>query len=130
MPKNLKCKVKIRYNGAEREIDGTIDTGNTLKEPFSGACVIVARAEIFRDMFDADEYMKMSEISQKPPKTGVRLILFKSVGGVGLIPAIKPDYVKLISDNEEMDVNAYLALCSSENMTGDVQSLVPAELIK
>lgn len=127
--KNLKCKVKIEYNEIIKEFDGTIDTGNTLKEPFSGECVIVARAEIFKDIFDADEYMKMTADNKSTLKCNVRLIPFNSVGGVGLIPAIKPNFIKITADSEETEVSAYLALCSGKNLTDDVQSLVPVELI-
>lgn len=128
VPDKLRCRVIVEYNGIKKETDGTIDTGNTLKEPFSGECVIVARTEIFRDMFDAEAYMKMTENSEKFNKN-VRLIPFGSVGGKGIIPAIKPDKVRVISGDEETEVSAYLAFCREENMTGGVNLLVPAELI-
>lgn len=125
----LKCRIKIKYKNITKEADGTVDTGNTLKEPFSGDCVIVVRADMFKDVFDADKYMKLAENNEDFKNINVRLIPFNSVGGVGLIPAIKPDSIKIICNNEETEVSAYLAFCSSENMTDDIQSLVPVELI-
>ena len=128
VPKQLKCRVVITYNGITKEADGTVDTGNTLKEPFSDECVIVAREEIFKDMFDADDYMKITENSDNRVK-GVRLVPFNSVGGTGVIPAVKPDIIKLKIGNEETEVSAYLAFCKGENMTSGTDMLVPAELI-
>ena len=84
---------------------------------------------MFKDVFDADKYMKLAENNEDFKNINVRLIPFNSVGGVGLIPAIKPDSIKIICNNEETEVSAYLAFCSSENMTDDIQSLVPVELI-
>lgn len=128
VPKQLKCRAVIEYNGITKKADGTVDTGNTLKEPFSGECVIVAREEIFKDMFDAADCMKISGNSDNSVK-GVRLVPFNSVGGTGVIPAVKPDIIKLKIGNEEIKVSAYLAFCKGENMTEGTDMLVPAELI-
>ena len=128
VPTKLKCRAVIVYNGITKEADGTVDTGNTLKEPFSDECVIVAREELFKDMFDAQSYMKTAENTGGSIK-GVRLVPFNSVGGTGVIPAVKPDIIKLKFDNEETEVSAYLAFCKGENMTDGTDMLVPAELI-
>ena len=127
MPKKMTCRVIVTYRGKTVETNGTIDTGNTLHEPFSGESVIVGRAEIFKTMLDADKCMKLCDEGEIPE--GVRLVPFSSVGGCGVIPAFKPAKVTLINDSEENEVNAYIALCSDKNMTNEVNMLVPAELI-
>ncbi len=129
VPKESVCRVLIEYKGHKKEFSGTIDTGNKLKEPFSGEYVIVARADIFSDISNIKEYMNFTDKYETNAETGIRLIPFNSVGGTGLMPAIKPDSLKIISGNEEIEVSAYLALCGGENITSDVQALVPAELI-
>lgn len=127
MPKKIKCRVSVTYQGKTVEADGTVDTGNTLHEPFSGESVIVGRADTFKTMLDAERCMKLCGEGDIPE--GVRLVPFSSVGGCGVIPAFKPASVKIINDNQENEVNAYIALCSDKNMTNEVDMLVPAELI-
>ena len=127
MPQQMKCRVKVSYKGKTVETDGTIDTGNTLHEPFSGECVIVSKAELFRQILDAEYFMKLSKEGSIPE--GVRLVPFSSVGGCGVIPAFKPSSVKIINNSTESEVSAYIALCSDKNMTNEVNMLIPAELI-
>lgn len=127
VPRNIKCKVRVSYRSRLIETEGTIDTGNTLHEPFSGDCVIVGRAEIFKSMLNAEQCMNLKDGTALPE--GVRLVPFSSVGGCGVIPAFKPAYIKIINGGDENEVSAYVALCSDKNMTDGVDVLVPAELI-
>lgn len=127
VPKNINCKIHIKYKGMEKEIQGKIDTGNTLKEPFSGEYVIVVREELFKETINLNEYMNITKNNKII--SDIRLIPFNSVGGTGLIPAIKPDSIKIFNNNNEMSVSAYIALCDNKNMTTDIQALVPAELV-
>ena len=65
MPQQMKCRVKVSYKGKTVETDGTIDTGNTLHEPFSGECVIVSKAELFRQILDAEYFMQRRKYTRR-----------------------------------------------------------------
>ena len=108
VPKKLKCRVSMVCGGKTIESDASVDTCNTLHEPFSNECVIVCRSEIFKNVFDAEQYMKTG-LNEGVPGS-IRLIPFSSVGGTGVIPAFKPEKVKILYDRSENDVSAYIAL--------------------
>lgn len=125
--KSTLCRVEIEHNGKAVQVDGMVDTGCTLHEPFSGECVIVGKAEIFKDISDTEKYMNAKY--EDTFTEGIRLVPFRSVGGSGLIPAFKPDKIKLITKNKELNVSAYLALCSKNIFSENCEIIVPAELV-
>lgn len=124
----ISYEIEIYHQGKQISLTGTVDTGNTLHEPFSGECVMVAKADLFKEMLDVKKYMNSD--SKEIIRNGVRLIPFKSVGGSGVIPAFKPSKIYLKDNHSKKEVHAYLGLCSEENLTDECDLLVPAELIQ
>ncbi len=121
------CQVRIRDKEGERLLNGMIDTGNTLHEPFSGDCVIVSRSGLFGEIPVNGEQWK-----DCPPeiKKSLRLIPFSSVGGSGLLPAFRPKEMTIVMNNKEIKVSAYLALSSQVKFSDGCDCIVPAELIR
>ena len=120
-----KCVVEICHNGKKLSFKGTVDTGNTLHEPFSGECVIVGKAESFKDMIDIEKFTDSTEVI----KNGIRFVPFRSVGGNGLIPSFKPSGIYLSNDSGKTEIQAYIGLCRSENLTDENDLLIPSELV-
>lgn len=119
------CQIEICHNGKSLSLQGTVDTGNTLHEPFSGECVIVGKAELFKGIVDMDKCMDSGEVL----KNGIRFVPFRSVGGNGLIPSFKPSKIYLSDDSKKTEIQAYIGLCRSENLTDESELLVPSELL-
>ncbi len=122
-----RCRVSVRYEGEIQELDGMIDTGNRLHEPFSGECVIVANEEKFGNMPGFRAILDRKENAEF--HKGIRMVPFSSVGGSGLIPAFRPKEIRIIWDNKECKVSAWLALCSRNRLSEGCDVLVPYELI-
>ena len=125
--RNLNCDIEISHNGKLLYLNGSVDTGNTLHEPFSGECVIVANADLFKDFFDAQKYTYSNNTDII--KDGFRLIPFKSVGGNGLLPAFRPSRLYLIENDKKTEIHAYIGLCENKYLSRDSDVLVPLELI-
>lgn len=123
----ISCDVEICHHGKTVALKGTVDTGNTLHEPFSGECVMVGKAGLFREMFDVKKCMNGD--SREIVRNGVRLIPFHSVGGNGVIPAFRPSEIYLKDHHRKTEIHAYLALCSEEYLTDECDLLIPAELV-
>lgn len=119
---NVICRLNFTFRGKQIDISGKIDTGNTLKEPFSGDPVIVVRSSVLKEPPDL-------LISEENMKTGIRLIPFSSVGGEGLLKAFKCNKLKIIVGKKEYHAGAYIALCEEKLITGGADALVPADLI-
>lgn len=118
------CIVKIKYNNTEISCRGKLDTGNSLKEPFSGDMAIVVKQEIFKDFPELENI----ELSGEMPK-GIRMIPYSSVGGEGVMAGFRADNICIEISKRRFDVSAYIALCKNGRIVGETDALVPAELI-
>lgn len=117
-----QCLVRLRWQGHVIEVRGLIDTGNTLHEPFSGESVIIVKCTFF------PELSMLSERSAAKVK-GLRMIPYTSVGGGGVLPAFRPEELTLMVGRHSSRVQAYVALSSRAEQTGEYDAIVPAELL-
>ncbi len=124
--KDTSCLIRVEYDGNTVSLNGKIDTGNTLKEPFSGEPAIVAAADNFKNI---PSLLSVGTASPETLPKGIRMIPFASVGGEGLLPSFKSDNITITHEGMEFKVTAYVALCSSDKITGGQNALVPYELI-
>ena len=118
----LHCKVSLELFGKEIECSGIIDTGNTLREPFSGEPAVVFRQDLLGEM---QEYLYSEE---NLLGNGIRMIPYNSVGGEGVLRAVKAEKIRITIGKDNYIVSAYAAFCSSDRVKG-TDALVPYELI-
>ncbi len=121
-----RCSVTVDICGVKRQFDGTVDTGNTLHEPFSDEAVIVVRQSLFEDIIPLN-VLTSNSVSDR--KYHFRFIPYQSVGGNGIIPAVKPEHIEISFNGKKTQVQAYLAFCSPSQIPESIQSLIPAEII-
>lgn len=79
-PKEKEYYVTLSNNGKVFSDTALMDTGNNLREPFSGYPVILIDKKIFRELFGGNS---------------LRLIPAATVNGESVIKAFKPDSVKI-----------------------------------
>ncbi|MBE6753089.1 MAG: hypothetical protein E7559_01845 [Ruminococcaceae bacterium] len=92
------CTAEICVGERAVCVDGLIDTGSLLTEPFSGLPVIAAPRRAIeplipatlRSLLDTPAALKAA---QSPPEGQVRAVPYKAVGGSGIMLAFKPDSV-------------------------------------
>lgn len=88
------------------------DSGLNVKEPFSGASVII---------------VERSAADVEPPSEGIRVIPFDSLGGSGIIYGFRADEVKI--DGRKSDEEVYIGLCENV-LKGEAKGLVPSNLFR
>lgn len=95
------------------------DTGNALREPFSGLPVLVCRAESLGATApeEAVEFAKAGKIENSPAIQGLRLVPFESVGGAGVLPAFRPQKVTVEKTGQLLP--CYIALFPLSLQTGE-----------
>ncbi len=121
---DTKCMLSIKYEGREISCKGKLDTGNSLREPFSGDMVIVVRQELFGDFPN----LRDIDLSGEMPK-GIRMIPYSSVGGEGVMAAFRAENIHIAMEAKSFDVTAYIALCEDGRIVGEADALVPMELV-
>ncbi len=134
--KDVICKVKVEVLGKNTIFDGKIDTGNTLREPFSNLPVIVVKENELNGIIpqevtnflhednDNKDY-RVSDIWKKK----LRMVPFKTVSGEGILPAFKPDNLEIEGSNKKVKKDAYIAVCKEETFKEEFAALVSSDLI-
>ncbi len=105
------CKVHIKLNDKIYCFFGKVDTGCDVKEPFSGASVIIVEKSVFEDL--------------KIDENNYRVIPFSSLGGEGILTGIKVQEV--IIDGQKIEKDIYIGLCKNI-LNGEIKSLIPNDI--
>lgn len=120
------CTVSIPGESGAVCLSGRIDTGNTLKEPFSGESVIVVSSDA------AQKKSCLSKLADCDPddlKPGARLVPFTSVGGNGILQAIRIEGLVIVCAGKKYKRDAYIAVCPQKSFSVGEEAIVPAELL-
>lgn len=117
------AKVKLEHLGKSVELKALIDTGNMLKDPFTGKKVLIAEADVVSPLFDFDA-KSISDWENLPE--GFRLIPFSSLGtSNGLLAAFVPDVVSVESVPKNDIITAVFSGTLSQS--GDYNALIGPE---
>lgn len=120
-PQVCFCTVSIEKNGASVTMEGLVDTGNRLTEPFSGLPVIITGKK-------TSEIICPEGLFSEDIPPGIRLVPFRSVGGSGLMRAFRPDCVTVeLCGRKKKTKNAWVAV--SEQMDDETQAIVNPDII-
>lgn len=111
--------VAAQLNGRSATFTALRDTGNTLYDPLSNCAVLVCQASAALPLFGEDRALvdpgdpagTLTRLSGLPGYAGrLRLIPFSSVGGTGLLLAVRPD--RLTVDGKPED-NVLIAITAN-----------------
>lgn len=114
----------VVHNNRQAKVFAKADTGNALREPFSGLPVIVCQAKALGDMIPAavGEYLRTGTAGE----VGVRLVPFNTLGGNGLLPAFKADRVEIGKTGRELE--CYIGVCDRALSAGEFEAVFNPEL--
>ena len=131
---NSFCDLEILNNGKTVKLFAKVDTGNSLKEPFSNKPVIVAEYESLKDILppEVKNYIQdnVEDWTAKGKKTSLlRVIPYSTVSGEGLLPAFIPEKVTIKYKNKTYIKETFLAISKRNLFLGDYKALVPPDLI-
>ena len=128
------CGLTVFHQGRSARIFAKADTGNALREPFSGLPVVVCQAAVLKDLAPAPALAFLAgqalagreEAPERGSGEGFRLVPFESVGGRGLLPAFKPEKVTQSKTGRELD--CYIALTQTPLSSGQFAALYNPDL--
>lgn len=123
------CRLRVEYQGKSTELFAKADTGNALREPFSGLPVIVCQAAPLKGLAPQAALQMLGADTSSAGLDGyegLRLIPFESVGGKGLLPAFKPE--KVIQSKTGRQLECWLALTQTPLSAGQFSALYNPDL--
>ncbi len=94
----MQVKVNISYNGKTVTADGLVDTGNTLKDSFSGKSVSIIDRNLALELLPLECAAAIfSPVGGDLPQ-GMHLTVSNTVGGTSLMCVFNADSIKVMSD--------------------------------
>lgn len=117
MPRELRCRLVVGCGGRSCACTAQIDTGNTLREPFSNdpVAVVYERA--------------IGKIVPPPGSRNLRLVPFDTVSGEGVLRAFRPDRLTIYCGGRAVKPpRAYIAV--SKTRPGECDALLNPELLQ
>ena len=108
--------VSVMVNGKTLAMKGLADTGCQLKEPFSGAPVIVCDQELASRIAPSEE-------------TRYRVIPCFTVTGQGALRGFRPDEVSISGENLQTRTSDVYIAASREPIHGEYQALLNPQLV-
>ena len=128
--------VEVELNNRKTIIRAKIDTGNSLREPFSHLPVMIVEKNDIEDILS--ESLKSFIDSQNQPliyskdltKNKCRMIPFNVVSGSGMIPAFKADNFFILNNKEKISKEAYIAICPPKTFKSEFQAILNPELLE
>ncbi len=114
------CDAVIEGEGGAAAVRLMCDTGNLLREPFSGYPVIVVRRSAVRKILPAHFAQGLSagaasgKSGRENPPRNFRVIPYSAVGGSGLLAGFQPRRVKMTTRKSVRETeNCYIAVTDS-----------------
>lgn len=135
-PRQEPVQVEVTLGGCTVTIPAIVDTGNRLREPFSGIPVAVCGVE---ELYSSLPLQLVEGIltgdfapcQSLPPRWQPRMVPFRAVGGSGVLAAIRPDRMIVHEAGERYRIEeVYLALSPKKIGDGSYRMLLSGEVIK
>ncbi len=128
---NKLIKLKIKFKDKQIEIFAKIDTGNSLKEPFSNLPVIVAKETYITPLLPEPICKQITNFRENELKNilnlKIRMIPFKTISEESILPSFKPDFIKI--NESEVQKEVYVALCPDKFMPINASALINPEIL-
>lgn len=141
--KDMFCKVIITINKRQIETTAMVDTGNLLKDPITGAPVIVVEATLLENIIPQEillnleniiggEFEYVTEEVRSEYISKLKLIPYTSLGKQnGMLLGLKSDKVEIIKDDENIVKQNIIIGIYNKSLTkrGEYRALIGIEII-
>ncbi|MCQ2485565.1 MAG: sigma-E processing peptidase SpoIIGA [Clostridia bacterium] len=129
-PKEFSALLRIEYGGKSVALNALIDTGNSLRESFSGYPVAVAERSAVEKILPVSVLDYLDENNSENTDLSMRLIIHNTVSGTGVLPAFHPDCVeiKTVSRTVKTD-RIYIAVTKNIIAKGEYSVIVSPDLL-
>lgn len=135
--RKVAVRVTVEMGGRQVALDGMCDSGNLLRDPISGKCVIPAEisrlegvfpSELLRAAASSSVSEQVAKLSEEYAKK-VRLIPARTATGERMMLAVSPDcvYIQEQGNEEAHEVSALIAPTKLTSKQDGIAALVPSE---
>ncbi len=123
------CSVTVFYSGKSVHGRGFFDTGNGLREVFSGYPVIIARFDAVKELLPEETKACCADGDIKSTQDNIRMIPVCTAAGNSVLPSFRPDKI-IIKDPKSQRTydKIYIAVSRREFFGGEFEFILNNEL--
>ncbi|MDR1891627.1 MAG: sigma-E processing peptidase SpoIIGA [Oscillospiraceae bacterium] len=129
--KNDTFQLEISFKGQTVSMTALYDTGHTLVDILSGAPVVVADYRAVEPLIPALSRKAFTNVAVEPTediKERYRLIPYSVIGGAGLLPAFRPDSVRLFKKSGALSSATVCVAVSEKPLSPRFSAIFGSEL--
>lgn len=127
VPTDTVFDLKVTVGDEEFHLRSFLDTGNNLKDPFSGYPVIIANSEKLKGIIP--ESVTDESITEEG-KVRLRFIVCSTVSGEGILPAFVPDKVKIAGVRRSFETQEVVVAVTKRKLkNGNYDAILPSGLL-
>ena len=126
----------ICIRGKTKVLKGLSDSGNLLYDPIGRTPCIVCDLESVKDILPKGIYYAASSkgplgvhLADSFECKGVRILPVTTASGEGMLIAIRPDEIKIVTSSGQRSIDAYIALGEVRDISCGCKALIPTELM-
>lgn len=131
------CTVYFEYKGCSVNLKAKIDTGNTLREPFSNTPIMVTNYSEVKEMLKNTELYKLVKNKNIANSSDIfmtdnlklRMVPYKTIMGEGLLPAFKVDKLIINYRGQTFEKCAFVAICKENIIDTSFSALINPDLL-
>lgn len=125
-------ETRLQLFGQTVSLRALLDTGNTLTEPFSGLPVVVCGIDQLKGLLPPEVAQAARTPQDAPsPGFGMRFVPFSSVGGAGVLPAVKGQLLQVRLAQGPVEIENFYVAISPKPIGGQqYQLLLSSSLIQ
>lgn len=130
------CDLEITFGKKTTKLAALSDTGNLLRDPVNGRCVIPVELDEISpalplSLVRALNRKNSSDLSDLPPDVArkIRVIPAGTALGENLLLAVKPDKISVLSNGSAHEIDALIAPVRLHGSADGFSALIPPELL-
>lgn len=129
-PKECLAVLTVYCSNEYVKLNALIDTGNSLRENFSGYSVCVAEKSAVEKILPPAVSEYLNGKNPDSSDSSFRLIVHSTVSGTGMMPAFRPDYavIKTVNKNVMTD-KIYIAVTENIIAKGEYEAILNPDLL-
>ena len=129
--KDMICNLEISINKQKTEVKAYLDSGNTLREPFTKKPVIIVEKDKIKNFSNIDLEKLIGGDEPNTEKLKLKIIPFNSIGKQnGMLIGVKPDFVKIEYEDREEYIYDVIIGMYDKKINKDYHALIGLELLE
>lgn len=125
------AEIYIKINGRRLTLKAIYDSGNLLKDCFSGKPIIIIDEKYTKHFFPSFNVLDLDSLDKLPNKERplLKVIPCNTVNKTGIIIAIKPQALRIKAEKNIIDADALVSFGNISGAEDGIDALLPTEFL-